>query len=400
MWRRQAVHRSLAGVVADPEERARHLALSTDRPDPAVASELDVAAEHAAARGARPPRRALRSSPQPSTPPERSRNVAAGASPPPGFTGSRATSSGRARSSSSCSARSRAASSAPMCSTRSRRRGGRTSPRASVSAARPPTEAAGDDVRLVQILGFRAISRWVNGDVPGALRDAREGLERAERVGDPRLVATAICRVGLIETWALEITPGSARARRRDRGAPRAAAPVPRQPQAHVRRPVASLQDELDRAAEMLEALERDAVARGDEHARAFAVLQMIFRDWYAGRWRSALEHAAVALELAEQTGEVQYAAMACSYTASVQADAGLVEQARATAQRGLACAERDAGRGLQCLQPRGPRCRRVRARQPRRGGPQPSRASVTAPRDGSPTARARWMSGRTRSRR
>jgi DNA-binding CsgD family transcriptional regulator len=47
-----------------------------------------------------------------------------------------------------------------------------------------------------------------------------------------------------------------------------------------------------------------------------------------------------VALELAEQTGEVQYAAMACSYTASVQADAGLVEQARATAQRGLACAE------------------------------------------------------------
>ena len=69
-------------------------------------------------------------------------------------------------------------------------------------------EAAGDDVRLVQILGFRAISRWVNGDVPGALRDAREGLERAERVGDPPLLATAICRVGLIETWALEITPG------------------------------------------------------------------------------------------------------------------------------------------------------------------------------------------------
>jgi DNA-binding CsgD family transcriptional regulator len=101
-----------------------------------------------------------------------------------------------------------------------------------------------------------------------------------------------------------------------------------------------TLHDELDRAAEMLEAMERDAVARGDEHARAFAVLQMIYRDWYAGRWRSALEHAAVALEVAEQTGEAQYAAMACSFTASVQADAGLVEQARATAQRGLTCAE------------------------------------------------------------
>jgi DNA-binding CsgD family transcriptional regulator len=201
------------------------------------------------------------------------------------------------------------------------------------------SQAAADDARLAQILGFRAISRWVNGDVPSALRDAREGLQRAERVGDPRLVATALCRVGLIETMALEVTPGLLQ-----RG---------RAIEERLERPLLfhdsprlmsavqlTLQDELDRAAEMLAALERDAVARGDEHARAFAVLQMIYRDWYAGRWRSALEHAAVALEMAEQTGEAQYAAMACSFTASVQADAGLVEQARATAQRGLACAE------------------------------------------------------------
>ena len=175
--------------------------------------------------------------------------------------------------------------------------------------------------------------------MPGALRDAREGLQRAEHVDDPRLVATALSRVGLIETMGLEITPGLL-----DRGVaieeclerPLLFHDSPRLMSAVQ----LLLQDELDRAAEMFEALERDAVARGDEHARAFAVLQMIHRDWYAGRWRSALEHAAVALELAEQTGEVQYEAMACSYTASVQADAGLVEQARATAQRGLACAE------------------------------------------------------------
>jgi DNA-binding CsgD family transcriptional regulator len=200
-------------------------------------------------------------------------------------------------------------------------------------------EAAGDDVRLVPILGFRAISRWVHGDVPGALLDAREGLERAERVSDPPLLATAISRVGLIEMWALEITPGLL-----ERGV--AIEDSLERPLLFHDSPRLMLslqlitQDELDRARDLLETLERDALARGDEHARAWAVLQRIYRDWHAGQWKSALENAAVALELAEQMGEVQYAGMACAFTAWVQADAGLVEQARATAQRGLVCAE------------------------------------------------------------
>jgi tetratricopeptide (TPR) repeat protein len=200
--------------------------------------------------------------------------------------------------------------------------------------------AVGDDIRLVQILGFRAIYRWVYGDVPGALLDAREALERAERVADPRLVATALGRVGLIEMWALESTPGLL-----ERGV--AIEDSLERPLLFHDSPrfVLSMQliiekDELDRARQVLAAFERDALARGDEHSRAWAVLQMIYLEWHAGRWRSALEHAAVALEMAEQTGEMQYEGMACSFTASVQADAGLLEQARATAQRGLACAE------------------------------------------------------------
>ena len=46
------MHRALAAAVADVEERARHLALAVEGADAAVATELDVAAEHAAARGA------------------------------------------------------------------------------------------------------------------------------------------------------------------------------------------------------------------------------------------------------------------------------------------------------------------------------------------------------------
>src|SRR5262249_41987457 len=52
VWKRRAVHRALADVVTDSEERARHLALATDGPDAAIAAELELAAGYAAARGA------------------------------------------------------------------------------------------------------------------------------------------------------------------------------------------------------------------------------------------------------------------------------------------------------------------------------------------------------------
>jgi AAA ATPase domain len=46
------LHRRLADLVADPEERARHLGLGADGPDETVAAAIDVAAARAAARGA------------------------------------------------------------------------------------------------------------------------------------------------------------------------------------------------------------------------------------------------------------------------------------------------------------------------------------------------------------
>jgi DNA-binding CsgD family transcriptional regulator len=49
---RREVHASLACVATDPEERARHLALSVDGPNEDVAAALEQAAEHAQARGA------------------------------------------------------------------------------------------------------------------------------------------------------------------------------------------------------------------------------------------------------------------------------------------------------------------------------------------------------------
>ena len=50
--RRRALHRRLADLVVDPEERVRHLALATSRPDEALAAALEEAAARARARGA------------------------------------------------------------------------------------------------------------------------------------------------------------------------------------------------------------------------------------------------------------------------------------------------------------------------------------------------------------
>ena len=49
---RRQLHRRLAEVVGDPEERARHLALSADEVDEATAAELEQAARQASLRGA------------------------------------------------------------------------------------------------------------------------------------------------------------------------------------------------------------------------------------------------------------------------------------------------------------------------------------------------------------
>jgi DNA-binding CsgD family transcriptional regulator len=50
--RRRAMHTTLAGVVSDPEEQARHLALGAAEPDEAVASRLSAAARYASKRAA------------------------------------------------------------------------------------------------------------------------------------------------------------------------------------------------------------------------------------------------------------------------------------------------------------------------------------------------------------
>ena len=69
--RRRQLHKRLALVVSDPEERARHLALCTTEPDEEIAAELEAGAALAAKRGAQEAAAELYSAAKRLTPPDR-----------------------------------------------------------------------------------------------------------------------------------------------------------------------------------------------------------------------------------------------------------------------------------------------------------------------------------------
>ena len=133
--------------------------------------------------------------------------------------------------------------------------------------------ARSDDERAARLLGLLAIVRWLLGDAESALQHAHEGLACAESVGDPELLAVAIARVGHIEGWVLDVTPGLL-----ERGV--AIERTLRRPLMFHTSPAfmqACLlydQDELARSRQMLLEIEGAAIARGDEHTRLWVVLQ------------------------------------------------------------------------------------------------------------------------------
>jgi DNA-binding CsgD family transcriptional regulator len=101
----------------------------------------------------------------------------------------------------------------------------------------------------------------------------------------------------------------------------------------------------LNRSRTMLEEAEELAASAGDERTRGHLLWSLSRLEWLAGRWSRALELAATARELAEQTQDEHTVAFAGLYHALVEADLGLVEEARSSAERGLAtaCATGDA---------------------------------------------------------
>ena len=339
LWKRQAVHRRLADVVTDAEERARHLALAADGPDAGIASELETAAEQAAARGAPAAAGELSGLAADFTPDDpalaRRRRLHSATYHRLAGDGERAVAtldellqeapSGVERSDVlfelALTRRANAARIIELCN-------------------EAFAEAGSDEVRATRILAYRSFMRLFQADVREGLVDARAVLERAEQVGDPTLLAVAIARVGHAEVWAAETpTPGLV-----ERGVEIEARlglslEYYESPRVALARMLGGA-GEIERAHAIFEELEQNAIERGDEGSRGHVLWRLSLMEWYMGRWHHALEHATAALEIAEQTLDAHQRVFMGRIKALIETDLGLVEEARRAGEESLQLAQ------------------------------------------------------------
>ena len=115
----------------------------------------------------------------------------------------------------------------------------------------------------------------------------------------------------------------------------------------------------------ILELLETKAASRGDEITRVMVLWPLSALEWLAGRWTRALEHATAAHELTEQTQHSHAHNWVGRAKALLEADLGLVDDARASVDEVLAHSPDGRLRDLHHRHARCPGSARARARQP-----------------------------------
>jgi DNA-binding CsgD family transcriptional regulator len=338
-WRRREAHARLAAVVTDTEERARHLALAAEGPDATVATALDAAAPYALGRGA--PAAAAELSEiaaaltLPGDPPARRRRRLAAAEAHR-LAGDR----DRAR-----AILDELMAEAPP----GEQRADVLFALARVRRANLPTlarwcesalaEAGDDHRRAAEILAYLSWVRLLEGRVRDALAHARAALAHAERARDDDLLARAIARVAMAETWTLEVTPGLLeRGVAIERGLGHRLEFHESPTVTHARR-LMCLSD-FDAARPLLADAENRAKAAGDEGTRAHVLFHRFQVEWFIGSWAEADELATAALELADQLPDQQYRAIALYARALLDAHLGRIDEARAGATASLAIAE------------------------------------------------------------
>jgi DNA-binding NarL/FixJ family response regulator len=330
---RRSLHALLAARAADPDARARHLALSTDAPDASVASLLEGAANRAAAQGAHTlasefARHSLRITPAELEEDIRRRALlevehlaAAGevrraleradrlvATLPPG----------RARVEA-------------LMERAELEDDDRDAAEAYLLSALD--EADGDDhlrgrvlYRLAQLRRLRV------GDLPGAVDAAREALTLAERCGDARLELQSAAYLGHLETLAGEPRPDLV-----DRAA-RLETEVGTPPLSIGPRSLLALHrlwaGDLPAARSLLETLHAEAARAGNEMKQPQRLYILALVECAAGNLAAALERARTGAEIALDA-ENTYAERELLYPLSLaQAWLGREDEARASAER------------------------------------------------------------------
>ncbi len=308
---RRAIHRRLAQVMDDPEERARHLALGSARRDASAAMALEEAAAHAAARGAPAAAAELEELAIELTPlaalDDRVRRAllaielhgTAGAREqaeelatallvelPPGPRRSEV-----------------ALALAATC--------GHDPVRMADLVKEALAEPCLDDSLAARLQAQLADALFRQGHAREALTPARAGLELARRSGDTRVLLGSIARVATTEFWAGEVNDdllsGDAATGLLAEGAAlelAAGLPLPfsESPRAALATRLVHL-GRMDDARAIFGALLAQAEQSGDEPTRARVLWHLSQLEDYAGNWARSEELIGQAAELEEQLG-------------------------------------------------------------------------------------------------
>jgi DNA-binding CsgD family transcriptional regulator len=334
--RRRSLHARLAEIVPTDEERARHIALATARPDGDIASVLEGAAAQSRARGAPAAaaelaEHALRLTPASSAEDARRRallvadlHFRAGDAPRAIALLERARAVAEP-------GRERAAVVARLADVQA-------TPREATALYREALAEAGDDDALRADVYFKlaGLMRFTDG-IESGLEHGELAVQVASRVDDAALRCRAAAAYGLLHFNAGRGIPSATMEEALALERSLAEWPLDDGP-AYVYGHQLWWSGEVGRARELFREFRDAVVARNDPWGDATALWYLGLLEWRAGNWEEADRCAAGSLDLCMQLRlpmpQDQYP------TAVIAAHRGRVDEARAVAQSALAVAE------------------------------------------------------------
>jgi DNA-binding CsgD family transcriptional regulator len=337
---RRELHRRLAAVVDDEEERARHLALAADGPDAEVADALERAARNARRRGATAAAAELG---------DRARRL----TPADDLAGTHRRTIDTALYCFDAGEPARAlelldeaVSAAPAGSERAEalaalsrlHRFGGNQPLAADLARQALGEAGADDrVRAEAAQGLAATLFYLRESLEEGVGLAARAAELAARSQEDTLRIESLCLQGLLGCLVGRPEAAVTLANAAALAEPTIDGRVLSTPL--FNQAVFALWTDGPEAAELLRRSRADTVERGDEGSAPMVLAQIALGDYLRGDWDSATQVADEGYELALQTGQQPMQAYSLATRALVRASRGLEPEARADAAQALAAA-------------------------------------------------------------
>jgi DNA-binding CsgD family transcriptional regulator len=337
---RRALHRRLADLVSLSEERARHLALAAEGPDPEAAAALDDAARQAYARGAPDAAAELCETAVALTPPDRLDER-----------GRRAIAAAEHHFQAGDAERAEAILRELLAGLRSGSLRGRALERLARlrwyaggweecgALWRDALAEAGDDldVREASEEGL-GLARWVGGDLRAGARHLQTASVLARRLGDAVRMAETLAEQAFFEWFLGAGTEASTMERalaHEDWSIP---VRILRRPTYFGAR-LLVWQHDLAAARPKVEFLLQQAAASGDQSALPYVLAMAGELDFLAGDWERAGRRIGEAREAAEQSGERQALLLTLADEARIDAHLGREDVARATVEHALGLA-------------------------------------------------------------